>query len=298
MILTELNLALLSQKLRSRAVNITGLVIVLMGLIAMSYPRDAPEAATWSFALKNLGDSVLPYNGDKYKPWVSLGSLILVLGVTLSPSAQSMLSLPIMVWLGKISFPLYLLHGTFVRSLFAWVLFWGQELRPWRHDPQVLKYPLPSASWITFSVICFFIPLLLCCHLWVKHVEPLCDRATLWMEEIMLCKENPESQLRQGSFKTSSWFERIRSTLSAIVWVIRHGGLPSTIQTTYPALDSLESGGLLQEMEERDDTSSWSLGIAEPIPYDDFEDVPTTRGELPLPEAFEYEKAEETGEGV
>ena len=288
MILTELNLALLSQKLRSRTGNMFGAAIVLVGLITMSYPRDTPEGAAWSFALRNLGDSILPYIGDKYKAWVSLGSLILILGIVLSSSAQKVLSHPMMVWLGKISFPLYLLHGTFIRSLFAWMLFWGQELRPWRHDPKTLKYPLPSAGWITFSVICFFVPLFLCCHLWVKYVEPLCDRATLWMEETMLCKDDAESELRPGTFRNRSWVERGRSTLSAIVWVVRNGGLPDTMQTgNDSSLDSLESVGLLGEMEERKDTSSLSLGNAEPIPYDDFEDVSTSMGELPLPETFE-----------
>ena len=125
MVLTEFSLSSLSRNLGPRTANTLGLSVAFVGLILMSYPQDAPEIASWSNALVHLGQEVLPYNDDKSKLLVAVGSLILTLGTIISPFARWLSGLPPLVWLGKISFPLYLLHGTFIRSLFAWVLFWG-----------------------------------------------------------------------------------------------------------------------------------------------------------------------------
>ena len=225
MVLAELNLALSSTKIRTKLFSKIGsLFFILIGLIAMSYPRDLPEKASWSFAMREMGEVVLPFNNDKYKPWVSLGCLIFMFGVNFSPHVQTALSVAPMVWLGKVSFPLYLLHGTFVRSLFAWILFAGGKLGPSARDKGILKYPLPSNAWIAFSVICLLIPLLICSHLWVKYLEPVFDKITLWLEGIMLGSDDLKNHRDLGA--NSGYIARLRSTFLAIIAVVQHGGLP------------------------------------------------------------------------
>ena len=245
MVLAEINSIVSSQKLYNKlASKIIGCLIVFLGLISMSYPRDAPEKASWSYALRELGEIVLPFNNTKYKPWVSLGCLLVVLGVILSQPVRKALSIAPMVWLGKISFPLYLLHGTFIRSLFAWILFAGQKLSPSVRDANVLKYPLPSNGWIAFSVICLMLPLFIACHLWVKYLEPIFDQITLWIESIML-KHTDSGQHRLWR---RGWFARAKATLQAILLVVRHGGLPArTSPESFGGDLESENGFLLQE---------------------------------------------------
>ena len=245
MVLAEINFAVSSQRLYNKlASKIIGCLIVILGLIAMSYPRDLPERASWSYGLRELGEVVLPFNDSKYKPWVSLGCLVFILGIILSQPIQKALSIAPMVWLGKISFPLYLLHGTFIRSLFAWILFAGQELSPSARDENVLKYPLPSNIWIAFSVICLMLPLLISCHLWIKYLEPCFDQMTLWMESVML-KQTEPGQHRAWRL---GWFARIKAMLQAILLVVRHGGLPArTCPDSYSVDLESENGFLLQE---------------------------------------------------
>ena len=248
MILTELNLSPLSKNIRLVVANTLGLFVALIGLIIMSYPRDVPEVASWSNALVQLGQEILPYNDNKYKIWVAIGSLILTLGTIISPFAQRILSLPPLIWLGKISFPLYLLHGTFIRSLFAWVLFWGQTLGPSLYDENRQRYPLPSVGWIAFSVVCLMLPLLVTCHFWVKYIEPFFDSVIAKMEKIMVRKvDDPERSqtCRRG------YLNRLRSIVRGIMVVIRHEGLPDITATSDSLdLEDSETDGLLHEMQE------------------------------------------------
>lgn len=252
MVLAELNLALSSTKIHTRLFSrIGGLFFIFVGLIGMSYPREMPEKASWSFALREIGEVILPFNNEKYKPWVSLGCLIFIFGVSFSSFVQSTLSIAPMVWLGKMSFPIYLLHGTFVRSLFAWILFIGEDLAPSTRDQNVLKYPLPSNIWIAFSVVCLLVPLLTCSHFWVEYLEPVFDKITLWLEGTMM---NTKDQEYDGDLGVrSGWIARLGSKFLAIVSNIQHGRLPAiysmNLMTTDP---ESEANALLHENEDHD----------------------------------------------
>lgn len=52
--------------------------------------------------------------------WTSLCALAVVYGVLLDPTAQHALSAPLSLWLGKISFPLYLVHIPLICSIASW----------------------------------------------------------------------------------------------------------------------------------------------------------------------------------
>lgn len=55
-------------------------------------------------------------------------------------------------WLGraKISCALCVLHGTFIRPLFAWILFWGPRAGTIKVQSKLETCPLSAASWIAF----------------------------------------------------------------------------------------------------------------------------------------------------
>ncbi|MCJ1329408.1 hypothetical protein MMC10_006088 [Thelotrema lepadinum] len=253
----------------------------------MSYPRDVPEVASWSNALVELGQEILPYNDNKYKIWVAIGSLVLTLGTIISPFAQWILGLPSLVWLGKISFPLYLLHGTFIRSLFAWVLFWGQTLGPSLYDENMQRYPLPSAGWIAFSVVCLMVPLLLACHFWVKYFEPFFDKIIMRVEKFMVRKA--DEQERSQSHRRG-YLSRLRAIWRGVALVVKHGGLPDATATPDSLdLDDYETSGLLHEMQE---CSPIPLGPEEDALFDGFETTPLDGHDTGAPSAVDGNKIE------
>ena len=284
MTISELNLSSWpSKKMRPLAANLLGLSVVLAGLVAMSYPTEFPEYARWSHALRDLGEYFLPKNDSKDKAWASVGALITVFGVVLSPLAQRALSFSVMLWLGKISFPLYLLHGTFIRSLFAWILFAGAELGPSKYgDEGEQRYPLPSAAWTTFAVVCLLAPLLLACHFWVKYLEPAFDRFITWMERKMLF-HRPEEVGSDDDEGVLGWKRRGRGCVGRIASVLRAVARLVRCGRRSPGVSLRERSFLLHDEEELSEYMRVSLSgsatddsLAEQREHEKREDMPET----------------------
>lgn len=250
MVLTEFHLSSWPTKLGRYAGNAIGFLVIVVALFFASTPRDNPEAAAWSLWLHDFGQQLLPpISLDKYKVNVSFGSLLLVLGTIMSPRAQWLLSRPGFVWLGKISFPLYLLHGTFIRSAFAWVLFAGQKLGKSRYSEDFERYPLPGRAWIAFSVFCLMVPLLITCQLWVMFAEPVFDRIITTAENIMVRKENKDTVVEgnnNGNILKRTWI-----LCRAIIQLVRQGA-PKDVDGRAQRCESnaAEMSFLLQGMEE------------------------------------------------
>ena len=125
-----------------------------------------------------------------------MGSVLLCFTIVMSPQLRRVLSHRVFLWLGKISFPLYLLHGSFMRSILAWLLFAKQSLvemeeRNGAQTYVVMKYPLPSAAtfWVVLPI--FFLVLFPATHLWAIKVEPHFGAITMKVEEICYGKSDP-----------------------------------------------------------------------------------------------------------
>ncbi|MCJ1392699.1 hypothetical protein MMC18_005570 [Xylographa bjoerkii] len=168
--------------------------LAILALVLMSFPSDAPLSASWSTSLLTLAQHTLPPQLDLGRTYGSIGALLLVLAIIISPHARAALSSPPLTQLGKISFPIYLLHGTFVRSLFAWCMFAGTSLAVVEErnaDGTVTvsqRLPLPGGWRIAFSVVVSMGACLVASYAWAVRVEPWFGRVTKWAEETMMGK--------------------------------------------------------------------------------------------------------------
>ena len=171
---------------------------LFLGLHLSGYPEASPEWASWSQNLAQIGHFAFP--GEIWRYWAGIGAQLIALAVVISPRMQDMLSCPALVWLGSVSLPLYLIHGPFIRSLLAWMLFGWQ--RPVLYDSQDEdgnlidiweRRPFP-AGWVFIIVMpVFWFILLWVSHLWTTWVDPWCASITKRMESVMCGTEAGET---------------------------------------------------------------------------------------------------------
>ena len=142
------------------------------GLFVAGFPEHHWEWSSWSRFLAELGFRIFPAGTAQKDHWPDIAGQCLSFAIVLSPSLQRMLSHRFLVWLGNISFPLYLLQGSLIRSLLAWLL-WGFQST----DPQ---------AWVCFLAIAvFFVVLGGLSHYWNIWIEPWFAHATRKAEEAM-----------------------------------------------------------------------------------------------------------------
>lgn len=116
-----------------------------------------------------------------------------------SPPLQRFFSQPVFVSLGQVSFPLYLLHGTFIRGPLAYAYFvvlpWLQYLKP----PSGVKgdgyYVMNCSTWGCISTasliyVVWFMGLILFCQFWVQAVDFLGVKLSLWFEQVATGKRS------------------------------------------------------------------------------------------------------------
>ena len=100
-----------------------GLFYICIGLVTGGFPEFSPESAMWSSAFYRLGIflgfSAVPKTQVRY--WGTIGATCIIVGVINSDRTKSFLKLPQNVYIGRISFPVYLLHGPLMKSLLPWV---------------------------------------------------------------------------------------------------------------------------------------------------------------------------------
>lgn len=160
----------------------------VLGLYLCSFPDQFYEQVPWSRQLWQIGLAIFPTNANFGRFWAGIGAQILCFAVLFSPSMRRALSNRYLLWLGGVSFPLYLLHGPLMRSVMAYMLFGyaaltfqPATLEDGTPDPESL-IPIPSllALWIVLPI--FFAFLLLVVKAWSVKVEPYFGTATNLLE--------------------------------------------------------------------------------------------------------------------
>lgn len=170
--------------------------LTIFALILMSYPGGSADASPWSAALHRFGESWFG-GGAVDRTYGTLGGLTLVASIIISPHARAVLSGQVFKWLGKISFAIYLLHGTVLRTVFAWIMFAGSELQEvqdmvdqgpyWPNEVWVTfqRYPLPGYFRCLVATLVLGVVTLGCSHLWNLKVEPVCAKITSMSEKLV-----------------------------------------------------------------------------------------------------------------
>ena len=187
MMIAELSMTqLLTTK--TRILTYTPYITFVLALILLSYPNEYADWATWSRTLLHLGQRMTPPGKDLGRFWPGLGAQLLCTSILLSPPLRHAFSHDILLWLGNLSYPLYLLHGTFMRSVLATMTFFPVWLhfspRNEKGDPdpkQLIPLPRPLAFVLILPLFWTF--LLWVVQQWAKNVEPVFAEATKRFED-------------------------------------------------------------------------------------------------------------------
>lgn len=170
---------------RFRFQNFLGPLLVLTGLVLASYPEDHTEYQQWSRVLQRLSAWILPAGYDVPRYFTAFGLELIVLGIHFSPTMRNLLSNPTLLWLGRNSFAVYLLHGSLIRSVLTWMLYGIRAPREFvGDDGQILREQLlMKGKWaVAFWVPVWFCLLYTCAEAWTRVVDPWCARVTVALE--------------------------------------------------------------------------------------------------------------------
>ncbi|KIV84971.1 hypothetical protein PV11_00716 [Exophiala sideris] len=175
-------------------------LLIPISLFLMSYPGSYAESAGWSNWLHENGIRFLPEVASENldRMYGSLGGILLMVGIIISPHARWVLSQGPLVWLGEVSFAIYLLHGMLLRTVFAWVLQIGQPLTPFGRraedgaEYRIERYPVPGFLHCTLATIVLALCVAGASHVWNMKLEPLFGKITNKLEGIMTAKSSVE----------------------------------------------------------------------------------------------------------
>ena len=198
-------------------------LLLFVGLHLSGYPEKNPEWTTWSKHLAEIGHWIFPKGSEYWRFWPAIGAQCVTISVLLSPTLQKFLSHPSLIWLGSLSFPLYLIHGPLIRSVLSWMLFgWRRPMYYYTKkadgsvDQTWERIPFPD-NWV-FAIVLpiFFLVLLTTAHLWNLVIDPWCSWATRRLEEAMSSEEVGEKGARARSSSVLGGHSRTASVTDKV----------------------------------------------------------------------------------
>ncbi|KAJ6109938.1 hypothetical protein N7486_002173 [Penicillium sp. IBT 16267x] len=185
------------------------ILLTCVGLFICSYPGEHPEWATWSNYMFELAHYIFPPDVNIGKRYSALGVDLIIFAIYISPSTKNFLSNRLLLWLGKQSFAVYLVHGTLLRTVLCWMLY-GITGQPWdgypvdgNGQPLLDDFGQPlDPHWIPIRppwVVAISIPswialVYLCASLWTSYVDPFCAKMTQKLEKIMFEQDEKSAE--------------------------------------------------------------------------------------------------------
>jgi hypothetical protein len=165
---------------------IVAALLASAGLFIASYPGEHPEWISWSDLMFNLSQYLFPPDTNTGKRYTALGVDLIILAIYFSPSTKDFLSNRLLLWLGKQSFAVYLVHGTMLRVLLVWMLY-GISGQPWEGgeastDDDRAWLPL-RPPWVVAICIPVWIGLVYAvAAAWTAYVDAFCASLTQELE--------------------------------------------------------------------------------------------------------------------
>jgi len=144
-----------------------------------------------------FSNSSAPDHLDLLRFYGMAGASLFVLAVVMSAPLRQILSLPLLVWLGSLSFSLYLLHGPLLRSVLAWIVYgvsptlWDQDIAVLLgHGTELVGF---LASFLRFIwgaakfglLVSWCVMLVFLAVLWRDHVDKRSVTISKWIEDVL-----------------------------------------------------------------------------------------------------------------
>jgi len=173
-------------------------IIIVIGLFISSFPENDPAWAPWCSYINHIfAVHLVPAGGETSRYVVSVGASITIMGIFVSRTARTALSNPAMNFLGRISFPVYVLHCTLMRTVLTWMLYWPGMLRgsigkPDNDTASAFEengneaVTLQRGGWLAFmfGLSVFYTTLIGAAYFWTLRVEPACARVVDWLTRL------------------------------------------------------------------------------------------------------------------
>jgi len=160
-------------------------ILIVIGLFIASYPADKAETVGWSAQLHKI-HGIFPPGSFLPKRYTALGVDTCIVAIFISPALRELLSTRVFLWLGKVSFAVYLTHGTLLRTVLTWMLYGtiSTATEPPKNEKGEPIW-LQRRPW---PVMAISIPVWLClvytiAYLWTVHVDGWCARLTAKLEQ-------------------------------------------------------------------------------------------------------------------
>lgn len=171
--------------------------LAIIGLLIASYPGDHPEWADWSRHMLDVAHYIFPSDVNIGKRYTAVGVDMIILAIFSSPSTKDFLSNRLLLWLGKQSFAVYLIHGTMLRVVLCWMLY-GISGQPWEGgeagtDDEREWLPI-RPPWVVGVSIPVWIGLVYACAAaWTAYVDPFCAKMTAKLEKAVFEEDEKDA---------------------------------------------------------------------------------------------------------
>ncbi|KAI0165182.1 acyltransferase 3 [Hypoxylon sp. FL1284] len=186
---------------RTRLSRVLAGIFLILGLYVASYPEGHPEWMTWSKYQHKVLKQILPKDPDFPRFASGIGLELITLGLHFSPGLRDVLSSKYLLWFGKQSFAVYLLHGPLLRSVLCWMVY-GIHVPPsiTNDKGEVVHGTLMFPGTLRLM---FFLPFWLplnygAAMLWTGYVDPWCANLTeKIVGKVMLARDEKGALLPQ-----------------------------------------------------------------------------------------------------
>jgi hypothetical protein len=150
---------------------------------------------------RSQGGLLTPVGADGGRRMTSTMVQMCSVGLFLSPGLRDALSQWWLLWLGKHSFAVYLVHGTILRTVGMWIAYGISPDEPAHEDgsSDEERWLRPrSTSHIWLAVMVFTLLTYLAAWAWMRWVDSACASATVWLEKTLFDDEDEEGGGRDG----------------------------------------------------------------------------------------------------
>ncbi|KAI5296067.1 hypothetical protein KEM52_005842 [Ascosphaera acerosa] len=189
-------LAQLQVDLGSRATSILPKVvpsiIIITALFACSYPQENQQWVPWSKRMMDAMVAMTPGGTEHSRYWMSVGATLLIFGVFFSRNARKVLTSPVFNFLGRVSFPVYLLHDTVIRTVLVRMVYGPSAAQTPALDAEGKPTPLTRVGPLAFIFIIptFYAITYFVAYAWNWYVDPRCARIVDAMKNLMFDSES------------------------------------------------------------------------------------------------------------
>lgn len=152
-------------------------LMILLGMFMAGYPQDGQQNARWSHTMQSIMKPLIKEEADLRRYWDHLGAATVLLGIFFSRNARRVLTSPVFNFLGRVSFPVYLLHNTFIKTVLTWLIYLPSAMNPPRNDKgEQMDLRRGSTTHIFIALAVFYYILYKSASLWVQYVDPICAK--------------------------------------------------------------------------------------------------------------------------